>query len=154
MKRFTLALLATLIPLSTQMARAQFAPPTRPNYGPGYRPPLSPYLNLLRGGDPSANYFLGTIPEQQRRYNAQVFSSEISALDQRTLGNVLTPEQALFQTLPGTGHATAFGTTGYYFGSMNPYGPSAQRPGIGRQGPQGQPAQQGQTGQPGQSPRP
>jgi hypothetical protein len=30
-------------------------------------PTLSPYLNMLRGGDPAANYFLGTLPDFQRR---------------------------------------------------------------------------------------
>ena len=35
-------------------------------------PPLSPYLNLLRGGDPAANYFLGVRPEQQRRTDTTV----------------------------------------------------------------------------------
>jgi hypothetical protein len=29
---------------------------------PGYRPPLSPYLNLLRGGDPSINYYYAVRP--------------------------------------------------------------------------------------------
>src|SRR5579883_146474 len=107
MKRLVLAVLAAVIPLGAGTARAQFAPPARPNYGPGYRPQLSPYLNLIRGGDPAANYFLGTVPEQERRYNAQVFGSEINALERRTLGSVLTPEEAIFETLPGTGHPTA-----------------------------------------------
>src|SRR3954469_14020477 len=86
----------------------------RPLYGPGYRPQLSPYLNLLRGGDPAANYYLGTLPEMQRRANAQTFSSEISELDRRVLGNVPTEETRLFQPLPGSGHPTAFGNTGSY----------------------------------------
>jgi hypothetical protein len=137
MKRLVPALLATLIPLCAGTARAQFAPPARPNYGPGYKPQLSPYLNLIRGGDPAANYFLGTIPEQQRRYNAQVFGSEISELDRRTLGNVLTPEEAIFKTLPGTGHPTAFGSTGYYFGGgTNPYGGAGTQRSLAQ--PQGQ----------------
>jgi hypothetical protein len=142
MKRLVFVLLASLIPLSAGTARAQFAPPSRPNYGPGYKPPLSPYLNLLRGGDQAANYFLGTIPEQQRRLNATQFATEINALDQRTLGAVLTPEASIYQILPGTGHPTAFGTTGYYFGNTNPYGAGGgQRPLAGR-------------GQQGQQPRP
>ena len=44
---------------------APFSP--GPAYGPGYQTQLSPFLNLLRGGDASANYFLGVVPEQQRR---------------------------------------------------------------------------------------
>jgi hypothetical protein len=131
MRQFTqtsLALFAICLLAST--ASAQFQAPTRPNYGPGYRPQLSPYLNLIRGGDPAANYYLGTLPEFQRRQNAQLFSTEISELDRRTLGNVQTTEQLLGQPLPGTGHPTAFGSTLYYFGSSNPNQPGAQRPGA------------------------
>jgi hypothetical protein len=111
-------------------AHAQFQPPTRPNYGPGYRPQLSPYLNLLRGGDPAANYYLGTLPEMQRRANAQMFGTEISELDRRTLGATQTTEQLITQPLPGSGHPTVFGNTLYYFGGGNPTQPGAQRPGA------------------------
>src|SRR4051794_41899513 len=122
MKRFLLASLAALAGLagaadlaSAQVQAPYVGPVARPNYGPGYRPQLSPYLNLLRGGDPAANYYLGTLPEFQRRANAQTFSSEISELDRRVLGNVPTEETRLFQPLPGSGHPTAFGNTGSYF---------------------------------------
>jgi hypothetical protein len=48
-------------------AQAQFSQPfpTRPSN------PVSPYLNLLRGGNPAANYFLGVLPEMQRREQLQ-----------------------------------------------------------------------------------
>jgi hypothetical protein len=86
-------------------------------------------LNLIRGGDPAANYYLGTLPEFQRRANAQTFSTEINELDRRTLGTIQTIEQLLPQPLPGTGHSTAFGNTLTYFGTANPYG-GANRPGA------------------------
>jgi len=35
---------------------------------PYSRPALSPYLNLLRGGDPAANYYLGVMTEYDRRF--------------------------------------------------------------------------------------
>jgi hypothetical protein len=128
MKRLVLTTLIALAGAGT--ASAQFLPPARPNYGPGYRPQLSPYLNLLRGGDPAANYFLGVIPEEQRRYNARVFSADIADLDRRLLGATApTEEQRLFTPLPGTGHPTVFGNTGTYFGGSNPYGgPGLRQP--------------------------
>jgi len=55
-----------------------------PRYGPGYRPGLSPYLNLLRGGDISANYYLGVRSEFQRRSDASLLGSRTSDLDTRT----------------------------------------------------------------------
>jgi hypothetical protein len=126
MNRHSLIAIAVVLLGGSGVARAQFQPPARPNYGPGYRPQLSPYLNLIRGGDPAANYYLGTLPEFQRRANAQQFSSEISELDKRVFGNIPTEEQRLGQPLPGTGHPTAFGYTGYFFGGTSPPG-SGQR---------------------------
>ncbi len=140
MKRLVGLALAAFLVLGSNTARAQFQPPSRPNYGPGYRPQLSPYLNLLRGGDPAANYYLGTLPEFQRRSNAQQFSTEISELDRRTLGNVATAEQRILQPLPVSGHPTGFGTTLNYFGSSNPYATGGQR--------QTAPQQQGQRSRP------
>jgi hypothetical protein len=124
------------------MARAQFQAPAAPNYGPGYRPQLSPYLNLLRGGDPAANYYLGTLPEFQRRANAQQFSSEINELDRRVFGNILTEEQRLALPLPASGHPTAFGYTGYYFGGANPSGRPLRAGGTGVPGGSGLPGAQ------------
>src|SRR5262245_31778220 len=41
-----------------EAAQAQFQRVgTRPQAGPLYRPPLSPYLNLARGGNPAINYY-------------------------------------------------------------------------------------------------
>ena len=44
--------------LAVQAASAQRPPPylyDRPNYGPGFRPQLSPYLNLTGRNDPAVN---------------------------------------------------------------------------------------------------
>ena len=142
MKRLISAALLAIVLAGTGTARAQFQPPSAPNYGPGYRPQLSPYLNLIRGGDPAANYYLGTLPEFQRRANAQLFSTEISELDRRLLGNVPTREQLFGQALPSTGHVTTFGNTLYYFGANTPsrgQRPGATLPGSGLPGQQGRP---------------
>jgi len=103
-----------------------------------YRPPqplLSPYLNLLRGGDPASNYYLGVVPERQRRQNASLFSSQIQSLEQQLNQATAAPDvdEALFQPDPATGHATAFMNLGGYFntGSVRRPLPAARRPATG-----------------------
>jgi hypothetical protein len=127
--------------LAAGPAAAQYnAPLNRPNYGPGYRPQLSPYLNFLRGGDPAANYFLGVIPEQQRRANTQLFRQEISALELEAAQPRLAPQDAdIFRPLRQTGHPTAFGNTVTYFGQSNPLtrpssAPASRQPAAAQKG--------------------
>jgi hypothetical protein len=139
MKQLLLAALAAAAGLlAAGPAPAQYYSPNfnRPAYGPGYRPMLSPYLDLTRGGDPAVNYFLGTIPEFQRRSNAAAFSSAILDLEARTtnVGPTLTEEALLLTPLPGTGHPTAFGVTSGYFGAGAPAAPGG---GVNRAAPAG-----------------
>jgi hypothetical protein len=85
----------------------------RPNFGAAPTPALSPYLNLLRGGDPAANYYLGVLPELDRRANAIQFQSSINTIQQR-LGLETTPEGIL--SIPReTGHPSYFLTYGSYY---------------------------------------
>lgn len=74
-------------------AAAQFGPPGRPNFGPGYRGNISPYLNITRFNNNNngnnnffsnagINYYLGTRSEQQRRSNAAQFREEIGTLQE------------------------------------------------------------------------
>lgn len=90
----------------------------RPGYGPYSRPPVSPYLNLLRGGNPAVNYYLGVLPEFQRQAANQQFRSDIRELD-RKVGELSEEE---LPTLPGTGHPAQFGNYGpyYQFGPATP----------------------------------
>src|SRR5262249_13009686 len=74
--------LAGLLAVSAGSASAQY--PRAPYGGSQMNRGLSPYLNLIRGGDPAANYYLGTIPEQQRRYNAYQTRNALQDLDART----------------------------------------------------------------------
>ena len=54
---------------SAQAAPAQsIFNPNPPITAPYSRPALSPYLNLLRGGNPAANYYMGVLSEYDRRY--------------------------------------------------------------------------------------
>jgi hypothetical protein len=127
----SLAALACLLGLPPTTASAQYYRPLgAPNYGPGYRAPLSPYLNLLRGGDPAANYFLGVIPEFERRSNDRTFRSAIRDLDERERTAQVAEAEGLLNPLPSTGHATAFQNTVGYFGQFTPRTPPAQGAGA------------------------
>jgi hypothetical protein len=128
------AALVVPLALTTGTASAQYQPPNMPMYQPGARPLLSPYLNLQRGigsttgttnnnlgVDPAINYFLGTIPEFQRRANASLFRTEIDELERnqarRGVGRGTLDDEELLRPLRGTGHPTAFNNTGGYFNS-------------------------------------
>jgi hypothetical protein len=91
-------------------------------------PPLSPYLDLTRGGNPAVNYFLGVLPEIDRRKTKVEQGTAIFDLERRTdaLGAQLQTEEVTQLTgggLPPTGHAAAFTTYGSYYGLMPPYTP-------------------------------
>jgi hypothetical protein len=81
-------------------------------------PNLSPYLNLLRGGSPAANYYLGVIPEVERRNSAAQFAAGIQDLSRQIEAPPLEgAEQPLLPTLAQTGHPVQFGNYSGYFGS-------------------------------------
>ena len=131
MKRAFIAALVALTASSGSALAQNVYPYAPPNYGPGYRPGLSPYLNMLRGGDPAANYFLGVQPEFQRRQNAVLFQQQLYGLSAQTSAisaGLTSPEAALFQPLAATGHATAFNNTAGYF---NTGGSTTMLPGTG-----------------------
>ena len=86
-----------------------------PPPGGPYGPTLSPYLNLLRGGLPAANYYGGVIPERERRLFQQQAGQAIFGLEQ-DIGIVQQPgADELLSPLSSTGHPTAFGYSGSYF---------------------------------------
>ena len=85
-----------------------------PSPGGPYGPGLSPYLNLLRGGNPAVNYYNGVLSERDRRMFQQQAGQSILGLEQEV--NTVQPgSEDLLPTLPGTGHPTAFGYSGAYF---------------------------------------
>src|SRR5215831_20604771 len=121
MTRLGFASLITCALASAAYAQPGTAYPYNLNlYGPGLVSPynstftrpgpnLSPYLNLLRGGNPAANYYLGVVPEIERRSNAAAFSAGIQDLARRIEAppSELSGEE-LFPTLPQTGHPVQF----------------------------------------------
>ncbi len=127
MKRFTFAFCLLPFALSTGTVSAQMPPYNRGGFAPYNRPQiqLSPYLNMLRGGDPSANYFLGVVPERERRRNDAIFRNSLLDLEQRTQPGVEAEE---FLPLRSTGHVTTFGNTSAYFGSSGLQQAPATRP--------------------------
>jgi hypothetical protein len=82
--------------------------PYRGTRGP--TPPISPYLNLLRGNNAAVNYYLGVVPEFQRRalYQQLLLGPERQQL--------LTPgPEDIFPTLAGTGHPAVFQNYANYY---------------------------------------
>jgi hypothetical protein len=114
----SLLVLAGLV-LVESTASAQPMPFIRQSPNPYYTPPLSPYLNMLRGGNPAVNYYLGVVPEfRQRTLNAQ--QAQYMNQQART-GMEEEPEMTdLLPTLPSTGHGTQFMNASPYF-ALNPY---------------------------------
>jgi hypothetical protein len=107
-------------------ARAQVLPYGQSSFRPYdmyNSPALSPYLNLGRGGSPSANYYLGVVPEFQRRTFENLAVGNFQTLERRTAQNQQELDellaQPLLRTLPPTGHPTAFLNYGSYFGGLN-----------------------------------
>src|SRR5262245_50748793 len=113
MRRFVL-MAAIMFVLAPAVAHAQFAQRS-PQFNPYNRPALSPYLDVVRGGNPAINYYLGTLPEIDRRYMAaqqQFMQTQIGQLQ----GQTTTGDQEDFiPVLPQTGHAAAFQVYGGYF---------------------------------------
>jgi hypothetical protein len=126
--------LGCLLAVSNQRVFAQFGPyqpygrTGTSGYNPArYGPLLSPYLNLRPNA--ASNYFLGTIPEEQRRAQYRQLSTEIQGLEQRGAAPAPLTEEDLIPRLPETGH-------GVTFMNMSPYytfGPSGSGTALGGQ---------------------
>ncbi len=92
--------------------------------GPFGRPLLSPYLNLLRGGNTAANFYAGVVPEQAARNNFAAMQNSIGLLDNEVAGlaagaGAQGPDYYI-DTLPGTGHRTYFGSPNSMIGQSAP----------------------------------
>ncbi len=103
-----------------------------PQYGVGQRPLLSPYLNMVgpnTGVSGTAapglntlsplNYYLFTLPEQQRRANQQAVNNELSMIEsgQTAPQPGLARDEIAELTTPlsATGHMSYFNASGGYF---------------------------------------
>jgi hypothetical protein len=137
MTRLGFASLALLVAASAAHAQPSTYPYNLNLYGPGVVSPynssftrpgpnLSPYLNLLRGGNPAANYYLGVVPEVERRNNAAQFRAGIADLSRRLETPLEPGREELFPSLPETGHPVQFQNYSYYFGGGAPGRPPLQ----------------------------
>lgn len=117
MWRWVLAAAAVAIGGAPALAQAPVSP---------QRPPISPYLNLLRAGNsPALNYYGLVRPEQQMRQSIGNLQGGLTA-NQQAVGNL----RSELQGVPVTGHPTQFLNLGGYF--MNNGGASGVGAGIGQ----------------------
>ncbi len=112
MRRFIFcSLFALAVCCPPERAHAQYYQPPRVN--PVYRPPVSPYLNLLRrGSDPAVNYYGIVRPEIEFRSGIQSLQQQVSTVGQE----VTAQDQQALNALPETGHAVQFFNYSHYYG--------------------------------------
>jgi len=89
-------------------------------FGAYGRPGLSPYLNMLRGGSPAANYYLGVVPAFEQRALDVQYSSALIDLERRAAAPASGEDEDLLPSLPGTGHPAVFGYYQPYFNMGRP----------------------------------
>jgi hypothetical protein len=90
-------------------------------YSPSTQP-LSPYLNLLRGGNPAVNYFYGVRPAQNQTSFGAPFLGSTGMYGRQTFFPNVDTLYELDETTPAgmrpTGHPFGFNNTLGYFGVM------------------------------------
>jgi hypothetical protein len=122
MKRWlvlNLALAGVFLSMGSPRASAQA--PGRPPLNPYAGPSFSPYLNLLRGGNPALNYYGLVRPQQD--YNALLQSQALAA----TAASSPLPATGLLE--PITGHPSQFMNFSHYYGGRVA-GPATLRPAL------------------------
>lgn len=109
---------------------------------PNYRPPLSPYLNLLRGGDPAINYYYAVRPALMNGvspFGSMAGSRGFSQLRNGFLPAAGNPTQEPVEAPQGGEVVPSLPSAGYpvSYGGLTRYAPgSAPRPGaFGNQAP-------------------
>ena len=112
---FLVAAASLLLVLSAGSVHAQQIGPRIPQYGLGLRPTLSPYLNLLRGGDTASNYYLGVRTEFQRRDDRTNLLTRTRELENRT-AEIENQDENIIGGTPSD-----FGDTRTYFAAPNTY---------------------------------
>ena len=129
MQRFQLGAFGSLALLLSGVlspAHAQ-APYPQPGIGPVNRPAYSPYLNLLRAGNPTyANYYGLVRPELDLRAAATSLQQQVTA-NQQGITNLQSTSGPLT-----TGHATRFLNTAGYFLNRGGQGGGGQGSRVGQ----------------------
>ncbi len=115
MKRFVLAaLLACGLSLASVAGTALAQSYVKPAVGPSSGSTVSPYLNLLQGGNPAISYY-GIVKPQQE---TQTFIQQLQRQGETSQQNIRTTDPAT--GVPTTGHVTRFGNYGQYFNGGTP----------------------------------
>jgi hypothetical protein len=124
MRRSALHTLLTVVALVATWLSPRFVqaqPGVPPRATPGYlTPPVSPYLNLLRGGTSAGVNYYGIVrPEIEFRNSIQSLQQQVN-----TVGAAVINEEQSLSGLPPTGHPVRFMNYSHYFGGslVNPGG--------------------------------
>jgi hypothetical protein len=94
-----------------------------------YRPPqinpypvVSPYLNLMNGGNPATTYFGIIRPQMEMNQNIQGLQQQVQGIQDNSF-NQLGFGSSMMQQMPDnaltTGHPAVFQNFSYYYPSMN-----------------------------------
>jgi hypothetical protein len=116
MKRFVVACTLAIglgVLASAGQAQAQYGLPGMPQ-NPYVRPPISPYLNLNRGGNPAINYFGLVQPQLQTTEQLQMLQMQQTQMAQLGFGG--TDPNAAAPGITASGHHANFFNYGHYFG--------------------------------------
>ena len=108
--------------------------PNPVSIAPYSRPALTPYLNLLRGGDPAANYYLGVLTEYDRRFQQNQPGLLANTPRANTFLDDRVDLDVPLRQLPPTGHSAGFMIYNSYFRMPNqrPFVPFNPMGGVGR----------------------
>jgi hypothetical protein len=96
----------------------------QPQTSPFYQPPVSPYLNLFRGGNPGINYYGLVRPQVQAQQNLQQLQlqqqlqAQQQAQQMQSQQAILLSPATQMSPLPTTGHPAYFNAAGLFFGSI------------------------------------
>lgn len=92
--------------------------------GPGpitpRRPSVSPYLNLLRGGNAAVNYYGIVRPQNEFRAAGNVFANNTQRMQSQLNQQSRALEQSEISQLRPTGHTASFNTHARYFFTNGP----------------------------------
>jgi hypothetical protein len=112
--------------LQPQTPYLQNSPYGQNSYYNSGNQPLSPYLNMLRGGNPAVNYFYGVRPAQNQGAFGAPFLGSTGMYGRQTFFPNVDTLYELDETssagMHPTGHPFGFNNTLGYFGAMGASG--------------------------------
>jgi hypothetical protein len=113
----------------TQTPYLQNSPYGQNNYYNSNNQPLSPYLNMLRGGNPAVNYFFGVRPAQNQLLFGAPFLGSTGMYGRQTF----FPNVDTLYELEDTSGSAGMRPSGHPFGFNNTLGYFGMGSGMGAQ---------------------